>query len=128
MLDWTTRLTHTSLQAPEQKTQTFQGSWVDVSAYEGSVDVLLHCSAATAGTNPTLDWSIEHADDSNGTNSTVYLASSNFTQVTNVASLQVGKVAMRNCKGFIRVVGTIAGTTPTFLVSASAIGVKKYNT
>jgi hypothetical protein len=124
--DLPSRLSEVFLQTPARKTATFQGPWTDVGAYEGTVKVLLH-AALVSGTTPTLDWSIEHASDGAGAGSGTYLSSANFTQITSGTSLQSAKIDSRNCKGYIRVVGTLGGTSPNFDVTASFVGMKKYN-
>ena len=51
-----------------------------------------------------------------------------FTQVTDVAGtagVQVMKINVPDLKRYLRVVGTIAGTTPSFDFGVEFVGIKK---
>lgn len=96
------------------RTSTVTGSAVDVRKFEGVGQLLLQSSAATAGTSPTLNVKITESATSGGTYTDVTGAT--FNQVTDAADLtQMIPFDFSACKGFIKVVGTIGGTsTPTF--------------
>lgn len=112
------------LAAAARRTSTLTGTGIDVLAYEGVALVVLNASAGT-GTTPTLDVKLQHSDD----NSTyVDVTGGTFTQVTDVAGsagVQVKKINVSDLKRYVRVIGTIAGTTPSFDFAVEFIGIKK---
>ena len=113
------------------RTASANGTAIDITASaEPLIAVVVRSLAASAGTNPTLDITVEHSldnsnwvavdaaaivDPSSGTND-----AATFTQVTDAAaSLQVLGLRKQLLYRYIRVVATIGGTsTPTFLCSA----------
>ena len=112
------------LAAAARRTSTLTGTGIDVLHYEGVALIVLNASAGT-GTTPTLDVKLQHSDD-NSTFADVTGAA--FTQVTDVggtAGVQVLKVNVSNLKRYLRVVGTIAGTTPSFDFGVEYVGIKR---
>ena len=105
------------------KTTTFNGTAVDVQAYDGDLVFILD-SAAGTGTTPTLDVKLQSSDTSGG--SYADITGAVFTQVTTTASQQAIVVSKDENRRWFRIVGTISGTTPSFTFSVNAIGVKKY--
>lgn len=96
---------------------------LDLQPYQGVAKVLLNVGQSTAGTNPTLDVQLQHSDVDTAAN---YVAIANYTQATNV-SLQAIGVDTRATKRYLRAVLTIGGTnSPSFPVSITADGFKKY--
>lgn len=111
------------LAVPAANVSTLTGTGVDVSAYEGVGRVVLNTAKGT-GTTPTLDGKLQDSDAVGGTYADIPGAT--FTQVTDAAdSLQSIAVDVAAAKGFIRFIGTIAGTTPSFTLGVSFVGVKK---
>ena len=103
---------------------TVEGTGIDVLDYEGVALAVLNASAGT-GTTPTLDVKLQHSDDDS---TYTDVTGGTFTQVTDVAGtagVQVLKVNVSDLKRYVRVVGTIAGTTPSFDFGAEFIGIKK---
>ena len=112
------------LAAAARRTSTLTGTGIDVLHYEGVALIVLNASAGT-GTTPTLDVKLQHSDD-NSTYADV--TSGTFTQVTDVAGtagIQVKQVNVSDLKRYLRVIGTIAGTTPSFDFGAEFVGIKK---
>lgn len=112
------------LAAAARRTSTLTGTGIDVLAYEGVALVVLNASAGT-GTTPTLDVKLQHSDD-NSTYADV--TGGAFTQVTDVAGtagVQVKKINVSDLKRYVRSIGTIAGTTPSFDFGVEFIGIKK---
>ena len=112
------------LAAAARRTSTLTGTGIDVLAYEGVALVVLNASAGT-GTTPTLDVKLQHSDD-NSTYADV--TGGAFTQVTDVAGsagVQVKKINVSDLTRYVRVIGTIAGTTPSFDFGVEFIGIKK---
>ena len=107
-----------------QRTTTLTGTGIDVLDYEGVALAVLNASAGT-GTDPTLDVKLQHSDDDS---TYADVTGGAFTQVTDVAGtagVQVMKVNVSDLKRYVRVIGTIAGTTPSFEFGVEFIGIKK---
>lgn len=101
------------------------GTGVNVTDYVGSIAVSLSAKNVS-GTSPTLDVKIQDSPD-NITYTDV--SGAVFTQVTDAGTLAatLEKISVRidSAAKFIRVVATAGGTTPVFLCSCHAIGVKQ---
>lgn len=97
----------------QRATSTVTGTGVDVTDYDGQAVVILSCSAAAAGTNPTITVKLQEDDAVNGSYSDISGAA--FTAVTDAASQQKMALKIAPRKKYVRAVGTIGGTnTPTF--------------
>lgn len=107
------------------RTSTLTGSAIDVRKYEGIGQIILMSNAATAGTTPTLNVKIQESATSGGSYTDVTGAV--FAQVDDSPdSTQMIAFDFNACKGFIKVIGTIAGTdTPTFTFGVAAVAVCK---
>ena len=90
--------------------------------YEGDILFILD-SAAGGGSSPTLDVTIEDSDDNSTFGS---LSGAAFTQVTGSASTQKLSISADECKRYVRVKFTIGGSSPTFDLSVTGLGLKKY--
>jgi hypothetical protein len=107
-------------------TSTTNGSSVDVRTRKGAGLIILD-SAAGTGTTPTNTVTIQDsADGSTGWAAVVHpiLGAAAFTQLTTVASQQAITFDFDNCRGFIRVVDTLTGTTPSYTRSINAVSRK----
>lgn len=111
--------TVTASLAAASRTSTTNGTGVDL---KGATDVLaiLNCAAASAGTNPTWDVTIEDSADNSSFAAVSGLA---FTQVTNAASTQTMQIDPRAVRRYVRAVGTIGGTSSPAFTSACLIQV-----
>lgn len=112
------------LAAAAQRTSTLTGTGIDVLDYEGVALAVLNASAGT-GTTPTLDVKLQHSDDDS---TYADVTGGVFTQVTDAAEtagVQVLKVNVSDLKRYVRVIGTIAGTTPSFDFGVEFVGIKK---
>lgn len=105
------------------RTATFTGTAIDISMYQGDLKVILD-SAAGTGTTPTLDGKVQTGDQSDGSDA-ADVSGAVFTQVVAAASKQSIGVDTRGCKKYVRFVGTIAGTTPSFNFAVVAVGQKQ---
>jgi len=105
------------------RTSTLTGTAVDISQYQGELKVVLD-SAAGTGTSPTLDGKIQTGDQSDGSDA-ADVSGAVFTQVGAAVSKQSIGVDTRACKKYIRFVGTIGGTTPSFNFAVVAVGQKQ---
>jgi hypothetical protein len=104
------------------RTSTLTGTAFDTRGYEGHMGIIQHVGVVS-GTTPTLDGKIQHSDTSGGTYTDVPGAT--FTQVTASNNLQKIVLDRRATKRFIKYIGTIAGTTPSFTFGVSFGGIKK---
>jgi len=112
------------LAAAARRTSTLTGTGIDVLHYEGVGLVVLNASAGT-GTTPTLDVKLQHSDDDS---TYADVTGGTFAQVTDgagTAGVQVLKVNVSDLKRYLRVIGTIAGTTPSFDFGVEFVGIKK---
>jgi len=115
------------LAPPISRTATLTGVATDVLDYEGVGLVSLNAAAATAGTTPTLNVKLQHSDTTT-TGDFVDVTGATFTVVTDVAGtagVQLLKFNVSDVKRYIRVIGTIAGSSAAFDFTATFLGVKK---
>src|SRR5688572_17932631 len=119
--DLKNELTVTALQVPVSKTATFTAADdIDLKGYIGTVLVLQHVGTVS-GTTPTLDGKIQTSTDDS---TYADVSSATFTQVTATGSTIGIAVDVRSVNRYLRYVGTIAGTTPNFIVGVTVIGQK----
>ncbi len=107
-----------------QRTATLTGTGIDVLEYEGVALVLLNASAGT-GTSPTLDVKLQHSDDDSTYEDVTSGAFSQVTDAAETAGVKVMKVNASDLKRYLRVVGTIAGTSPSFEFGVEFVGITK---
>lgn len=89
-------------------TATTTGAGLDISGLTGKCMLILNASAAE-GAGMTLDAKIQHSDD----NVTFIDSGTAFAQVTSAAAaFQVIEMDIDGFKKYIRVVDTLAGTSP----------------
>lgn len=120
-IDMNSELTYGVLSAPDVETSTVTGTGVDLKDYIGSLKVTQDVGTV-GGTTPTLDGKIQESDDNSTFTDVTGLA---FTQVTATGNQQSIAVDTRAVKRYIRYVGTIAGTAPTFDMGVSLVGKKQ---
>jgi hypothetical protein len=102
---------------------TGNGSAVDVSDYTGIAKFVLHASA-TEGASHTYNGKIQHSADGTTNWTDTGIA---FTQVTNAAaSLQAINFNVDGLKKHIRLVDTMAGSSPFVTRSATLIAQRAY--
>ena len=108
------------------RTATFQSSWFDVRKYEGDI-LIMQEVGVVSGTTPSLAGTFEDATDISGTGAAA-LSGVAYTAVTASNSKQKLTIPAGNNRGFIRYVGTISGTTPSFTMGVTALSHPKYTT
>lgn len=119
MYDLKNELTFTSVVSIAAKTSTVTGSAVDLIGYIGKA-VVIQNVGTVSGTSPTLDGKIQDSDD--GSTGWADVSGVTFTQVTASNSFQQAVIDTRATKRYVRYVGTIAGTTPSFTMGVELIG------
>jgi len=85
---------------------------------------VLNASAGT-GTTPTLDVKLQHSDDNSTFADVTGAAFAQVTSDSGTAGVQVLKLNVSDLKRYLRVIGTIAGTSPSFDFGAEFVGIKK---
>lgn len=121
IVDLKGELTVSESLAPAARTATVNGSSLDLQGYNGEVMAILD-SAAGTGTSPTLDGKIQDSAD----NSTFAdVTGLTFAQVTTAASLQTLRIDPRAVRRYIRQVGVIGGTSPSFNCVGLFVGQKQ---
>lgn len=105
---------------PVTATATVTGTGIDTMGYNDAMITLE--VGVVSGTTPTLDGKIQESDTVGGTYADITGAV--FTQVTasnSTQKIRLGGLGVGGRKRFIRFVGTIAGTTPSFALAANAL-------
>lgn len=94
---------------PQVATTTITGAAIDFDGADGPCFGLL-VVGAVSGTTPTLDVKYQECDTSGGTYADITGAT--HAQVT--ASSKTTRINFRRSKRWVKAIGTIAGTTPSF--------------
>lgn len=124
LLNALAQATGVELAPAASRTSTLNGTGIDVLEYEGVALVLLNASAGT-GTSPTLDVKLQHSDDDSTYEDVNSGAFSQVTDAAETAGVKVMKLNVSDLKRYLRVVGTIAGTTPSFEFGVEFVGITK---
>ena len=107
------------LAASATVTATGNGSAVDLQGFDGDLKLVLNASA-TGGAGQTLDVKVQHS--ANGTTGWADTGVA-FAQVTNAAAaFEVLSANAEQFHRYIRVVDTMAGTTPTVTRGVALVG------
>jgi hypothetical protein len=115
------RLTLTSHVDIAAKTSTVTATGMDISGYKGGL-ILTQNVGTVSGTTPTLDGKWQSSPD----NSTwTDISGATYTQVTASNSTQAIGFEVTAAAKYIRYVGTIAGTTPSFTMGVTVEGQKE---
>jgi len=104
---------------PAARTATFTSPWVDVRRYEGDIAFNL-LIGTVSGTNPTLDCKIQHSAAFDGS-SPNDVAGATFTQVVDSTHVEKIVVPANALRGWIALVATIGGTTPSFQMACALL-------
>lgn len=104
-------------------TATASSSVIDLLEFDGDVVLVLNCAAGT-GSSPTLNVKVQEHSATSGTFTD--LSGATFTEVTTSASLQTLAINKDECKRYIKIVQTVAGSSPVFVYGISLVAAKKY--
>lgn len=122
MNDINSPLTLSSVSGIAARTSTVTSSAVDVRAYKGGL-VFEQLVGVVSGTTPTLNGKLQSSAD--GSTEWADITGATFAGVTATDSfLKIG-INVRDTKGYVRYVGTIAGTTPSFTMGVAMLGEKE---
>ena len=124
LLNALAQATGVELAPAASRTSTLTGAGIDVLEYEGVALVLLNASAGT-GTSPTLDVKLQHSDDDSTYEDVTSGAFSQVTDAAETAGVKAMKLNVSDLKRYLRVVGTVAGTTPSFDFGVEFVGITK---
>lgn len=122
MQDINSPLTQTSVSGIAARTSTLTTSSVDVRSYKGGL-IVEQLVGVVSGTTPTLAGKIQTSAD--GSTGWADITGATFTSVTATDSFQKIGFDVRETLGYIRYVGTIAGTTPSFTMGVVLLGQKE---
>lgn len=92
--------------------------------FEGPIDILLHHAAATGSDTPTVTVKLQHSVD--GSTNWADVAGGGFTAIGATAGLQRKEINADGLRGFVRLHATVAGTSPSAVLSCVVVGSKKY--
>jgi hypothetical protein len=115
-------LTQTSVSGIAARTSTVTTSAVDLRTYKGGF-IVQQLVGVVSGTTPTLDGKIQTSAD--GSTGWADISGATFTQVTATDSFQKIGFVENQTLGYIRYVGTITGTTPSFTMGVVVLGAKE---
>lgn len=106
---------------PTAETATFNGTGYDLQPYEGVLRVTQEIGTVS-GTTPSLTGKIQSSPD----NSTwTDVAGAVFTAVTASTDSQTLAIDTRFVQRYIRYVGTISGTTPSFTMAVETVALPR---
>lgn len=114
-------LTQTSVSAIAARTATVTATGIDISSYKGGI-IVQQLVGVVSGTTPTLDGKLQSSPD-NSTWSDI--SGATFTQVTATDNFQKIGIQVPAAARYLRYVGTIAGTTPSFTMGVVLLGQKE---
>lgn len=114
-------LTQTSVSAIAARTSTVTATGIDISGYKGGL-VIQQLVGVVSGTTPTLNGKLQSSPD-NSTWSDI--SGATFTEVTASDSFQKIGIDVTQAAKYLRYVGTIAGTTPSFTMGVVLLGEKE---
>lgn len=106
------------------RTATLTGVAFDAKDYDGNF-IVNQYSESTNGADVTLDGKIQESAD--GTTGWTDVSGATFTQVDNTAGGAFESIIIEvdDLKRYVRYVGTVAGTTPSFAFGSVSYGYKK---
>lgn len=107
--------------SPADNTTTYTGTGVDASGTD-DVIALLQNVGTVSGTTPTLVGKLQESATLSGTYTD---CAANQTIVTVTTSTNTQIITYQRSLSFIRYVGTIAGTSPHFVIDALLVAEKK---
>jgi hypothetical protein len=99
--------------SPQTATSTVTGTGVDLINADSRCFAVQHVGTVS-GTSPTLDGKLQESDASGSGYADI--SGATFTQVTASTNLQI--ITFERTKRYVRYIGTIAGTSPSFALAA----------
>jgi hypothetical protein len=121
--DLSSPLTLTAISNIASRTSTVTTSSVDVREYKGGL-LIQQLVGTVGGATRTLDGAIETSAD--GSTGWTAITGATFAQVSAADNVQEIGVDVRQTRGYIRYVGTIAGTsTPALTMGVMLLGQKE---
>lgn len=118
------QLSIAAIDALAAQTSTFTGAAFATAGYNGNILFGLLSAIGTGNSDNTMSGKLQTCATSGG--SYVDITGATFTQVTHtVSGLFTCSLDSRLSLGFVKFVGTIAGTTPSFVCGTFAQGQKQ---
>lgn len=114
--------THTEVIPLATRTATLTGAAINITDFFG--DLALTLMSAIGSTADTLDCKVQ--DSADGSTGWADVTAATWTQVTDAADAHEAILIKSNSiKQFIRVIGTIVGTSPSFSFAVTLVGFKE---
>ena len=104
--------------ASASQASTVTGAAVNLSGYDTPIVIVQSHGTGTG----TLDGKIQ--DSADGSTGWADVTGATFSQSTTTADVKILSLDPKSTKGYIRYVGTIAGTTPSFTMGVVLLGQK----
>jgi hypothetical protein len=104
---------------PQTATATANGSGIDLNETDGLAFGMINVGTVS-GTAPTCDVKVQESSDNS---SFTDISGATFTQVT--ASNKTQLITFKRTKRYVRLVATIAGTSPSFAIAGQVFAFKK---
>ena len=114
-------LTLTAVSDIAARTATFNATGIDVSGYKGGL-IVTQQVGAVSGTNPTLDGKLQSSPDNSAWTD---ISGATFTQVTAANAEEKIGIDVREGAKYLRYVGTLGGTSPSFTMGVLLLGQKE---
>lgn len=112
---------------PQAATITVNSAWIDARKYEGDLVFTAQIGAMT-GTTPTCAFSIEDATDGTGTGAAAMTPNEGAFAAGAANQIQKRTLNASAHRGWVRLVATIGGTTPSVQLAATVKAHPKYTT
>lgn len=112
------------VEANDVRSTTLTGTAIDIKDYVGDIAFIQH-SDATNGADVTLNGKIQNSAD--GSTGWADITGATFTEVDNTAGGAFESIIVKAdaVARYVRYVGTIAGTTPSFAFGVGMAGYKQ---
>lgn len=114
------------LALPAARTTTLTGTGLDRLGYEGMAIAVLHSAKGSGNADNTLDVKVQDSADNS---SFADISGATFSQVLGTGGADVLAaipIDLKIARRYLRVIGTIAGTTPSFVFGVDLIAMKRY--
>jgi len=120
--DINSNLTQVAVSGIAARTSTVTSSAVDLRTYKGGI-IVQQLVGVVSGTSPTLNGKLQTSAD--GSTGWTDITGATFTEVTATDSFQKIGIVENQTSGYVRYVGTIAGTSPSFTMGVVLLSAKE---
>lgn len=114
------------LALPAARTTTLTGTGLDSIDYEGMGLAVLHAAKGTGNADNTLICKLQDSADNSSFADVSGAVWATVLGTGGTDALEAIPVDLKVTRRYLRVIGTIAGTTPSFVFGVSLLAMKKY--